>query len=510
MGAGVKGGGSWSHSADHGSDLSSRPLGSNGGERGDGEMAEWQRARLIPVSGIKSEQEAETRAASALLAVLEAVRDLSVAIFSPLGASRAQRAEVLCYTEVPFKVGTGKATSRPDGLVQVAYGKSTWTALVEIKTGTATLDCDQINAYWDIARDQGFDAVITISNEIAASKSVHPTEGLKVRSNSKVAVHHFSWTALLSTCEVIKEHHGVADPDQAWILGELIRYLGHPNSGATAFDDMGAEWVTVRDAARDDGLRKNDPAVRAVAQRWDQLLRFAAIRLEANVGQPVSQQLPTTQREPSKRLQYLIDRLAGEGQLDGTLRIPNTVGDVELLVDVRARRITAEVSVPAPEDRGGKARCTWLARQLDSDVDPRLVIEAFPRNARTPTTATLQAVRENKDVLLGDDKKDPARFRLSLTREMGQARKTGRKASGFIDSVLGLITDFYGMVVQDLTPWAPTAPKITKLPPPLEAEVQAEARQPPTLSVPPPTPVNSPAIVGPDAPPLGIEDVSPA
>lgn len=473
-------------------------------------MAEWQRARLIPVSGIKSEQEAETRAASALLAVLEAVRDLSVAIFSPLGASRAQRAEVLCYTEVPFKVGTGKSTSRPDGLVQVAYGKSTWTALVEFKTGTATLEADQINAYWDIARDQGFDAVITISNEIAASKDAHPTEGLKVRSNSKVGVHHFSWTALLSTCEVIREHRGVEDPDQAWILGELIRYLGHPNSGATAFDDMGAEWVNVRDAARDDSLRKPDPAVREIAQRWDQLMRFAALRLEANVGQPVTQQVPASQREPLKRLQYLIDRLASAGQLDGTLRIPNTVGDVELLVDLRARRITAAVSVPAPEDRGGKARCTWLANQLDSDVDLRLLIEAYPKNARTPTTATLQAVRDNKDVLLGEDKKEPARFRLSLTREMGQARKTGRKASGFIDSVIGLITDFYGMVVQDLTLWTPTAPKITKHASAQEPEEVREATEPPVLSIPPSPPDDSPTIVGPDAPPAGFAAEGPA
>ena len=480
------------------------------GERRVGEVAEWQRARLIPVSGIKSEQEAEMRATSALLAVLEAVRDLSTAIFSPLGASRAQRAEVLCYTEVPFKIGTGKSTSRPDGLVQVAYGKATWTALVEVKTGTATLDAEQINAYWDIAREQNFDAVITISNEIAAAKDVHPTEGLKVRSNSRVKVHHFSWTALLSTCEVIKEHRGVEDPDQAWILGELIRYLGHPNSGATAFDDMGADWVTVRDGARDDGLRKTDPAVRELAQRWDQLLRFAALRLEANIGQQVTQQLPATQREPLKRLQYLIDRLAGTGQLDGTLRIPNTAGDLELLVDLRARRITAAVSIAAPEDRGGKARCTWLASQLDSDVDLRLVVEAYARNSRTPTTATLQAIRENKDVLLGAEKKDPARFRLSLTREMGPARKGGRAASGFIDSVLGLITDFYGSVVQDLAPWTPTAPKITRQLPLPESEAETEARQPPSLSIPPvlaPPLDNSPTISGPDAPPAGFEEM---
>jgi predicted component of type VI protein secretion system len=54
----------------------------------------WPRARLIPVSGIGSQKEAETRAASAVLAVLSVVRDLSVLLFSPMGASRASRAVV--------------------------------------------------------------------------------------------------------------------------------------------------------------------------------------------------------------------------------------------------------------------------------------------------------------------------------------------------------------------------------------------------------------------------------
>lgn len=419
-----------------------------------------------------------------MLAVVEAVRDLSTAMFSPLGASKAQRAEVRCYTEVPFKLGTGKHASRPDGLVQVSYGKSTWTALVEVKTGTATLDADQINGYWDIAREQNFDAVVTISNEIAPSKDTHPTDGLKVRTNSKVQVHHYSWTALLSMCEVIKEHHGVDDPDQAWILGELIRYLRHPNSGATAFDDMGPDWVAVRDAARDHAVRRNDPAARDIAHRWDQLLRFAALRLEADIGQPVTQQLPGAQREAPKRLQYLVDRLTSDGVLDGVLRIPNTVGDLELSVDLRARRITAAVAVTAPDDRGGRARCTWLASQLDGDVDRRLVVEAFAKNARSATTATLEQVRDDKDCLLGEDKKDPVRFRLSLTREMGVARKTGRAAQGFIDSVLALITDFYGTVIQDLTAWSPKAPKISRPTPAPEPDTLTDDDAPPALTVP--------------------------
>jgi hypothetical protein len=53
---------------------------------------------------------------------------------------------------------------------------------------------------------------------------------------------------------------------------------------------------------------------------------------------------------------------------------------------------------------------------------------------------------------------------------MGLARKDGRKSAGFIDSILSLITDFYGTVIQDLSPWTPKAPKMTQPTPPVEPD----------------------------------------
>lgn len=34
---------------------------------------------------------------------------------------------------------------RPDGLITVSFGKSTWSTFVEVKTGDNTLNADQIN-----------------------------------------------------------------------------------------------------------------------------------------------------------------------------------------------------------------------------------------------------------------------------------------------------------------------------------------------------------------------------
>lgn len=418
----------------------------------------WPRARLIPVSGISSQKEAETRAASAVLAVLSVVRDLSIELFAPLGASRAAKAVVETFTEPQFTLDGRKV--RPDGLVRISYGKTSWVALVEIKTGDMLLEADQLNDYWNVAREQGFDAVVTISNEIAASAGVHPTAGLKVRANSKVNVHHISWTALLTAAVMVKVHRGVDDAEQAWIVGELIRYLEHPASGAMAFDDMGPNWVAVRDTARDGVLRKNDDAVREVAHRWDQLLRFACLRLGSAVGSEVRHIVSRAQQDPKARSSYLVDSLCAGKPLDGTLRIPNAVGDVDLYADLKARRVMATVSVPAPEDRGGRARCSWMVNQL-GDAPRSLVIEAFAKNARTPTVVPLAAALEDRDLLLGPDKREPVRFRLTLTTEMGMSRKTGARAPGFIDSVTNLLEGFYGSVVQPITPWYPKAPRIS-------------------------------------------------
>ncbi|MGH8836275.1 MAG: hypothetical protein ACRDWG_14950 [Actinomycetes bacterium] len=146
----------------------------------------------------------------------------------------------------------------------MSRGGKVWTALVEVKTGTNRLTAEQIEPYLDIAREQDFNAVITISNEIPAIAGQHPTKVDK-RKLKRVALHHLSWAQVLSEAVMQKEYRGVADPDQAWILGELIRYLEHRRSGALQFEDMGPSWVRVRDAVTAGTLRANDPGAAEVA-----------------------------------------------------------------------------------------------------------------------------------------------------------------------------------------------------------------------------------------------------
>lgn len=419
----------------------------------------WQRARIIPVSGISSTNEAEQRATSALLAVLGIVRPFSKVLLSQYGASNADRANVDCYLEVTFKDPSGKSV-RPDGLIQVSHGsRAPWTALVEVKTGTSRLGADQVNAYWDVARTEGFDAVITVSNEIAPSPGVHPTAGLKHRANSKVQIHHVSWTRLLATAVKEKTHRGIEDPEQDWILGELIRYLEHDSSGAMAFDDMGPNWNDVRDAARDGSLNARSPEAVETAQLWDQLLGYVSLRLGADIGEDVTEIIPRAQQvDPKLRTRTFVDQLCGGGVLEGELRIPNTVGDLSLTVDLKARQIAVSVAFDAPADKKAKGQVGWLLRQLKECPD-RLIIETYPKKSRKGIASSLRAAREDQQLLVDPSGKDASRFRLIARSEMGLGRKNGKRA-GFVRSVSDAVESFYGDILQNLTAYQVRAPQL--------------------------------------------------
>lgn len=427
----------------------------------------WHQARLIPTSGISGAEEQERRATSALLAVMGAVKEFSKTLLSPLGAPSGN---VETFIEVPFVAGDKKCY--PDGLIRVSRGNKSWTALVEVKTGRNELQTEQLETYLDVAKDQGFDALITISNEIPAIAGQHPTKVDK-RKLRKVNLHHWSWTYLLSTAVMQKEHRGVSDPEQAWILGELIRYLEHPRSGAMELEDMGANWVSVRQAVTAGTLRATDKTVPEVVSRFDALLRYTSLRLGRQLGTDVLHVLSRKElAEPTLRAQSLTEGLVSKGQLTGAIRIPNTVAPINLIADLRAGRITCYVDIDAPKDGRATTRVNWLIRQLKAAPDSARV-EAFVANARGDGAAELlSTVRENPTAILTDPKKELRSFRIAMSVPMGTKRGRGR--GSFIDSVLDLVDAFYGDVVQHLKAWSAAPPRMR--------ESEPVATDPPALS----------------------------
>ncbi|MBM7797629.1 hypothetical protein JOE57_000550 [Microlunatus panaciterrae] len=174
---------------------------------------------------------------------------------------------------------------------------------------------------------------------------------------------------MLAEAVLAKEHRGVADPDQAWALGELIRYLEHPRSGALEFEDKGSAWVAVRNAVADGTLRPTDKAATEVAGRFDAPLRFTALQLGTRLG---TEALVVFSRkelaDPAWRLQTHVDNMVQHGRLQGAICIPDTAGPLAVVVDLRAKQITCSVNIETPRDGRAATKVKWLTRQLKEGV----------------------------------------------------------------------------------------------------------------------------------------------
>lgn len=436
----------------------------------------WQAARLFSVAGIGAAEEQERRATSALLATMMGVRPFARGIAARLGAPAGQ---IETYLEVPF--GLGERTVYPDGVIRVARAGRLWTGLLEVKTGSNQLRREQVETYLSVAAERGFDAVITLSNEISPGAAEHPVQVDK-RKLRKVALFHLSWAEVLHEARMTLAHRGVGDPLQAWLLAEIIRYLEHPRSGATGFDDMGAAWVAVREAAVAGTLRANDRKALPVADAWMRFVRHLCLRLTAELGVAVSHALPRkVAADAAARTQPVVSRLAGSGVLEATLRVPGAVGPLTVEADLRTGQTRVGVQVPAPQEGGAQRRVGWLLRQFSPETPDDLLVEVLFGGRAESTCERLGDVRAKPGVLVPHRDADVRSFRLSLSSSMGTKRSGVRGA--FIPSVTAAVEGFYAAVVQGLRAWTPPAPQL-----PTETATEAESADRDTTAEPASTP----------------------
>ena len=414
---------------------------------------EWERARLFPISGIGGADEQERRASSALLAVIQSVREFGRAITAPMGAPAGR---LSTFIEVPFDDGDKKL--RPDGLMQVVSGHRTWTALVEIKTGRHDLIPGQIESYMDVARKQKFDALLTISNQVVAVPGVHPVTLPKARAQA-AKLYHLSWSQIRTEALVEQANRSVNDPDQAWILAEFIRYLEHPRSGAIDFDDMGSSWVHVRDRARAGTLHPHDKAAAEVVDKFGGLISFAALQLSRELGTGVRPMVPQAQlRDPARYRQEAVGEFASTGLLQGAVRVPGAVAPIKITADLRAGLIHCAATVPAPREGRPATRVNWLVRQLKTAPGQLCMQPSIAFQRGRGQTRTLDETRKDPRSLVEDPAHELRSFTVSLSCNAGPARGQGR--GSFVDSVLTAVEKFYSEVVQHIKPWAPAPPKV--------------------------------------------------
>ncbi|WP_157695305.1 TerD family protein [Nakamurella panacisegetis] len=413
---------------------------------------DWQQARLFPVAGIGSGEEQERRATSALLAVMTLVKEFGRVLISRCGAPAGT---LETFIEVPF--GHDEEAYRPDGVIRVRRGQRTWQALVEVKTGVGKLRLEQVDSYVDIARDKGYDAVVTISNELSGSdESPVAIDRRKLR---KVKLAHLSWDQIRTDALLLLKNRGVADPTQRRVLEEFVRYMKHPRAGLPGFNDMGPRWVGVRDAVKAKTLRSGDKNTVEVSNRFDQLIQRVAFELSVLLGVQVQALPPRNAADAATRCQQLAD----SGLLFGTLRVPGAVDLIVVSADLRAERVGCSIQIDAPREGRPTTRVKWLLRQLPDESRDSLRIEAALAGGRGASTAQLMgALRKNPDSLLPADGRDIRGFKVVMEAQIGSKRAAA--PGGFIKSVQDIANVFYAEVVQNLHPWSAKPPRLVTEP----------------------------------------------
>ncbi|WP_329182455.1 TerD family protein [Streptomyces sp. NBC_01477] len=400
----------------------------------------WRHARLFPCGSLKSDHEREMRATSVLLAVMAQVPEYGRRLTAGFGAP-AGRMETFTEVSLPH----GETPRRPDGLIRVERAGKLWTALVETKTNGNALRPAQVQDYMDIAARRGYEAVVTLSNDVALEGSPLVDVRIDGRRKHKVALWHLSWAEVAHQAQMLIRHEGVGNAAHAWLLQELLCYLQHDNSGCHGFQNMGPAWVPVRKGIDEETLSEGDPRAVEVVASWERLIRQVCLRLGGELGQKV---LPVQRvkrgTDPQSRRVAQADRLCRDGRLQAELRIQDVAGVLALTADLRTGRLRTSIEVPAP-DHGQPL--TWvkrLMRQL-ADAPADIHVETLTDGQGNGPRGTLERLRPEPADLLPRDGARITGFRLSLFKGMGGTR--GSAESGFIRSVDEAVDRFHATVV---------------------------------------------------------------
>ncbi|MEX3314397.1 hypothetical protein [Sulfitobacter sp. PS-8MA] len=414
-------------------------------------------ARLFP---ILAETSKEKRAATIFLAVMTQIPAMSEEVLGTVGVRVGKRTRVRAFTEVVLKETVADGC-RPDGLIFVDTGRTQWSALIEAKIGRNELTQEQVQKYLELAKANGIDAVVTVSNEFVARADHSPVAVSKTLLR-KVDLFHWSWSWLATVCEILEYQEAVTDTEQDYLLRQLNHFLAHPATGVECFTQMAPTWKDVTQSVlNDEALKKSAPEVEAFAASWIAEERDLCLHMSSHVGQEVAAKIERKLAgDPAQRLKSMIDTLVSSQTLTSVVRVPNCASDMDICVDLARRTVAVSMSLKAPLDKKStKARVNWLLRMLPDD-DDRLLLRAHWPGRSAPTTKDLKSLREDPAAIQNDNPDTtPHSFEVLLVENLGK-RFSGRRT--FIEDVERIVPIFYDLVGVNLKAWQAPPPKPVK------------------------------------------------
>lgn len=411
---------------------------------------------LIPVG---AESNKEVQVLSAFMATLPVIEGwLTNAFASALPVRVGKQAKISCFTEVEFEDPSFK-DCRPDGLIVVSTGRSSWTALVEAKIKHGKLDPVQLEKYAQIAKKYKIDSLITISNEMASRPDHHPIQLSKTLTKN-LQMLHFSWASILTNAQILEGQMAIEDPEQSFILRELIKYLAHDSSGIYRFTQMSPAWnEIVKQAIGLLPFTKSSEEVSQIASDWIQESKDLSMRLSSLVNEQVEvRHSRAAKSDINVLLKEIVEELTTRHCLVTELAVPNSAGGIKVCANLQTRQIIVSMSLTAPKDKKStSARVNWLLRMLKEDDADQLVIGATWASRIENTHATVGQLRENPNVLqCSNEKLAPVSFIVNLMVDNVRSFN-GRQT--FVTLLEESVESFYKIAGQHIKAWQPSPPK---------------------------------------------------
>lgn len=416
-------------------------------------LVQGEPPRLFPVLADSSK---EGRVLSIFLSCFENVFEFQKALLSDVGVKAHSRTKIETYTEVVLKKA-GSKPLRPDGLIIVTSPTQTWRALVEAKVGAAELTAEQIEAYLELAKLNGIDALITVSNQFAPLPSHYPVT-ISQNAAKKAKLYHWSWTYLLTQAGLQLDNNQVEDREQRFILGELTRFLSHGASGVQSFDQMPPAWsdlVAMVQAGSPIMPRSLEvqESIGAWYQETQDLCSVLTRQRKAQVTLKVSKAHVS---DPYERMRTDAEKLCADKTIASTFQVPGAASPVVVIGDFGKRSLLFTMSLAAPGDRKTtRAKVAWLLKQLEKSKPDNAYVRLFWQRGAPYSQHSLETLRATPEVAEQEGKVLTS-FDIVYLRDLGP--RFGQRKSFIIELELHFPL-FYEQIGQYLRAWTPPVPK---------------------------------------------------
>ncbi|WP_298915859.1 hypothetical protein [uncultured Algimonas sp.] len=240
-------------------------------------------------------------------------------------------------------------TDIPDGMIQHKRGDAIWRAAVEVKVKSSDLDLPQLERYLKQASEHGFNALVTISNEMCISPDRPPLR-LKTSDRKLKDIEHFhwSWSAIRHQAMNLLEDDNFDDEGQRYILSEFVRFLQDSATGVEGFKQMGKHWKELVEDLRTRAAGTPQEFFEQAVSDWHQECADLSFQLSSCLGQRVTQVLSKTTKTREARLDKDVEHLMKTGDLKAEFDVGdgNNYLSICLEIDQRTLRISKRCELP--------------------------------------------------------------------------------------------------------------------------------------------------------------------